>query len=477
MQHTQRLLVNQGLQIKHFYSPIMQPYGGWALFNEFGYNKHYLPTFLKQAGYSTRYVGKLMNDHTIANFDQIPPEDFDESDFLLDPNTYNYWNASFSHNSEPVEFHPGEYSTDVIRDKAVKLIEHASQNQEQPFFVGIAPIAPHSHINAATHKTGSFVFEAPESAPRHRHLFNDVRLDMSRESFNPKRSSGASWVRQLARLNQTNLDYITQFYQQRLRALQAVDELVEAVVTRLDQLDQLDNTFIFYTSDNGFDANAGHRRQPGKTLPYEEDIRVPFVVRGPGVPKGQMDSSSVYSIVDLGATILQLAGASSDYNHDGDTIPLTSSQRQSPRKQHHLSEYWVEGVEEGRFSSGQRRVTQKYRTVRVVEDDGKINLAYAVWCTGERELYDMSTDPDQMHNLLVGETSKTVFTADEVKAIETRLDGLLLRLKDCIGEECRQPWKSIFPSDQVSSLKQAVDIKFDEYFAGLPRVAYQVSHA
>ncbi|KAM0786789.1 hypothetical protein ACM66B_002223 [Microbotryomycetes sp. NB124-2] len=511
MQRTRKLLVDQGLQVKHFYSPIsvccpsrssllraqaahntnvtsvMPPYGGWALFNEFGYNRHYLPSFLKKAGYSTRYVGKLMNDHTIYNFDKIPPADFDETDFLLDPNTYNYLNASFSHNNEPVQFHPGEYSTDLVRDKAVKLIENASKDADRkPFFVGIAPIAPHSHIDAASHKIGDFIFEAPISAPRHEHLFQDINLNTSRESFNPDRPSGASWVKQLARLNQTNIDYITHFYQQRLRALQAVDELVEAVVHKLDSLGQLDNTFIFYTSDNGFDANAGHRRQPGKTLPYEEDIRVPFVVRGPGVPKGVFDVDSVYSIVDLGATILELAGASSDYTNDGEVMPITKSQRLSiaeaeeqgesatpARKQHHLSEYWVEGAEEGRFTSGQTRVTQKYRTVRVVESGGKIDFAYAVWCTGERELYDMSTDPDQMHNLLLGETSKTWLTGTEIEMVATRLDGLLLRLKDCVGDECRQPWKEIFPRGQVSSLRQALDPKFDDFFATLPRVKYQ----
>jgi N-acetylglucosamine-6-sulfatase len=98
---------------------------------------------------------------------------------------------------------------------------------------------------------------------------------------------------------------------------------------------------------------GGHRRQPGKTLPYEEDINIPLVVRGPSVPKGLVDSTSVYSLADLGATILHLAGAVSDYDNDGAIVPITEELRKTIDvegvKQHHLAEYWVEGVGEGKY--------------------------------------------------------------------------------------------------------------------------------
>lgn len=152
----------------------------------------------------------------------------------------------------------------------------------------------------------------PQSAPRHQHLFKDVKLDHSRASHNPDHPSGASWVKKLAKLNVTNIEYIEEFYRQRLRSLQAVDELVESVVKKLEEKGVLDETIIIYTScallvstclssadsspsaattasrptvrlgvgsgaraDLPFHA-AGHRRQPGKTLPYEEDINIPL---------------------------------------------------------------------------------------------------------------------------------------------------------------------------------------------------------
>lgn len=71
------------------------------------------------------------------------------------------------------------------------------------------------------------------------------------------------------------------------------------------------------------------------------------------MPKGLVDSTSVYSLADLGATILHLAGAVSDYDNDGALVPITKELRKTVDaegvKQHHLAEYWVEGVGEGKY--------------------------------------------------------------------------------------------------------------------------------
>lgn len=120
------------------------------------------------------------------------------------------------------------------------------------------------------------LFALPEVAPRFQGLFDSYKLNRSAASFNPDQPSGVSWVKNLPQLKQENVDYIEEFYQRRLGSLQSVDELVGQVIDRLDRAGQLDNTYIFYSADNGFECNAGHRRQPGKTLPFEEDIRVPF---------------------------------------------------------------------------------------------------------------------------------------------------------------------------------------------------------
>ncbi|SGY80919.1 BQ5605_C009g05404 [Microbotryum silenes-dioicae] len=512
MKAVQRLLVQEGTSFERFFAPVslccpsrtsflraqaahntnitsvIAPWGGWGVFCEKGYNSHYLPSFMQSAGYSTRYVGKLMNGHNVNNYEALAPAGFTDADFLLDPQTYNYVNASFGRVGSPVQYHAGSYSTDLVKEKALHMIRDAS-HQRKPFFVVIAPIAPHSHIASLSHDVR---LEAPVSAPRHAHLFKDVTLNYSRASHNPSSPSGASWVRQLERLNQTHVAYIEEFYRQRLRSLQAVDELVEAVVNELNKHNKSDDTIIIYTSDNGFEANGGHRRNPGKTLPYEEDIRIPFVVRGPGVPKGVVDSKSVYSLADLGATIMHLAGAKSDYEHDGSLVPLTKALRQDAVregiKQHHLAEYWVDGIEEGKYSgqsercahtvdpgklnypdnvsAGRSFLNTTYRAIRIVEGN-LTDLSYAVWCTGEHEIYDLRTDPDQMHNL-----AEVQSQSPELQKLLTRLDALLLVLKTCVGEVCKRPWKEMFPREDIRSLKDALDVKYDQYFRQLPKVTY-----
>lgn len=78
------------------------------------------------------------------------------------------------------------------------------------------------------------------------------------------------------------------------------------MVTRLEDNGLLDNTYTFYTSDNGYHVGQ-HRMAPGRGCPYEEDINVPMIVRGPGVPKGRK-VDFVTSHTDIAATLFDLAG-------------------------------------------------------------------------------------------------------------------------------------------------------------------------
>lgn len=108
------------------------------------------------------------------------------------------------------------------------------------------------------------------------------------------------------RLTEDDIQTLRQINIQRWQTLVAVDELVDAVVAKLDEIKQLDNTFIVFTSDNGFHlgqfALGADKRQP-----YETDIRVPFIVRGPGVLAKATDGTPV-ALIDLMPTILDLAG-------------------------------------------------------------------------------------------------------------------------------------------------------------------------
>lgn len=143
------------------------------------------------------------------------------------------------------------------------------------------------------------------------------------------------------------VDYGDLYYRSRLQALQGVDELVDSLVTRLEESDQLDNTYIIYTSDNGFHIGQ-HRLPPGKTCGFEEDIRVPLFIRGPGVREGYVQNS-VTTHIDLAPTLFHLAGIPQRSDFDGTAIPVTPDFT-GPRHEHVTVEFWGRAVLEGDFS-------------------------------------------------------------------------------------------------------------------------------
>merc|ERR1711981_1016144 len=94
--------------------------------------------------------------------------------------------------------------------------------------------------------------------------------------------------------------------------------MVEGVMGAVDELGAIDNTYFIFTSDHGY--RFGQMRMPqGKWNAYDNDLRIPFVIRGPGIPKGS-EMKHLGSQVDLMPTILGLAGVSTPATMDGRSI-------------------------------------------------------------------------------------------------------------------------------------------------------------
>lgn len=290
----------------------------------------------------------------------------------------------------------------MLKGKALGFLEDAVAHPERPFFLGIAPVAPHSNVEQAVFDhipdnpdyIEDFVhFTPPIPAARHAHLFENVTIPRT-PNFNPDVPTGANWVRTLKQQDQENVDFNDHFYRQRLRALQSVDELVEAVVHRLEEHGLLDNTYIFYTTDNGYHIGQ-HRLQPGKECGFEEDINIPLIVRGPGVPAGKV-AEVVTTHVDLAPTILGLAGAPARADFDGEAIPLSEAaleKAKETRHEHVTVEFWGFAATEGRLFGDDKRLylNNTYKAVRVIAGD--YNLYYSVWCNNEHEFYDLKVWP------------------------------------------------------------------------------------
>lgn len=164
--------------------------------------------------------------------------------------------------------------------------------------------------------------------------------------------------------------------------------MVEGVVQRLTDNNILDNTYIFYTSDNGYHISQ-HRMHPGKTCGYETDINIPLIVRGPGVGAGKV-LDAVTSHTDLAPTIMKIAGQ--ELRDDFDGLPIPFTEEQKGKTEHVNVEYWGRGIPEGKYGfdsgPGTLYVNNTYKALRLIGES--YNLYYSVWCTNETELYDMT---------------------------------------------------------------------------------------
>jgi arylsulfatase A-like enzyme len=121
-------------------------------------------------------------------------------------------------------------------------------------------------------------------APRHANLFTGTPLPRP-SSFNEADvSDKPQWVRNKPRLSSTAVSNLTNFYRERLRALQSLDEMVERLVNALRATGRLSNTYIVLTSDNGI--YLGEHRLQAKGAAYNASPRVPLLIRGPAYPEG-----------------------------------------------------------------------------------------------------------------------------------------------------------------------------------------------
>lgn len=373
---------------------LFPPYGGYPVFVREGWNDNWLPVWLQQVGYNTYYTGKLFNHHSISTYDQPLVNGFNGSDFLLDPYTYDYYNSVMTRNGMKPVSYAGQYSPDVVAEKAYDFLDEAVV-QAKPFFLGIAPIAPHSDVQAGVRPA---VMSAPAYAKRHAHLFKDYKIPRT-ANFNPDKPSGVGWVSKLPKLNDTVIEYNDEFQRARLRSLQSVDELFEPVVNKLEAHGILDNTYIFYTSDNGYHISQ-HRLMPGKECAFETDIHIPLAVRGPGVPAGHV-AGKITAHTDLAPTMMKLAGYERN-DLDGLAIPLSKEALSASDHSEHVNvEFWGRAIPEGIYAkigndtnpslNDSRPIFARNNTYKALRLHGHTyNLVYVVHCTGEKELYDIN---------------------------------------------------------------------------------------
>lgn len=145
-----------------------------------------------------------MNGMKTTNIQELPAAGWTNADFLLDPNTYLFYNASFSANGEASINYEGEYQTALIQQKSTSMLQQALASPSQPFFLGIAPTAPHLEVQF----NGSFTEPLP--SPEYAGSFNDSIVPRSPNYNVPVGGpgGGVSWLKELPELNDTVVDYV-----------------------------------------------------------------------------------------------------------------------------------------------------------------------------------------------------------------------------------------------------------------------------
>jgi arylsulfatase A-like enzyme len=374
---------------------IQPPTGGFAKFRNLGHQSSTIATWLDAAGYRTAYLGKYLNQY-VPEQDGVPPG-WDEWHVGSDNNSnYNY---TLNENGRPVAYGESaeDYLTDVVARKSVDIIAQAAAAGE-PLFLLVATYAPHS----------------PSTwAPRHEGLFEDVPLPRPPSFDEPDVSDKPAIVRELPLMSDAQIAAMEFHYQSRLRSLQGVDDLVESVVRALERHGVLDDTYIVYTSDNGHHMGE-HRMIAGKTTAYEEDIRVPMIVRGPGVAAGaRIDAIGLNN--DFAPTFAAIAGIEPPAFVDGRSLlPLFEDPGQPWRRSFLIQRRELETHE----MTGAAR----YDAIRTE------GWTYVQYGDGERELYNVEEDPYQLDSL-IGRADPWF-----VELLAMRLAELM----NCAGRDCRE---------------------------------------
>ena len=397
------------------------PRGGFEKFVSEGREEDTIATRLQQSGYETGLFGKYLNHYPGDESQTHVPPGWDEwhawGDTLGNQeNSENegeaesgaaYYGYKLNENGELVSYGNSseDYFTDVLSQGATDFVRKATSGSK-PFFLYLAPTAPHGPAVPADPYKDAF---ADEEAPR------TPSFDEEDVSDKPP------WIREMSRFSDQDasdqdasdiVSDIDTLYRNRLGTMLSVDDMVDSLIQELEAEGQLDNTYIFFASDNGY-LQGQHRIQNDKRYPYEESIRTPLFVRGPGVSPGSKVENLVVN-TDFAPTFAELADASFPPADGRSLAPLLRGEDLPWR-----SAILLEGFQK----PNKKRSLPPFEAVRTGTHK------YVEYDTGDKELYDLETDPYELDNIY--ETADSSLVAD----LETRLGAL----RSCTGEEgCRE---------------------------------------
>ena len=392
----------------------VEPSGGFQKFYNQGLESSTIATWLHAGGYETVLIGKYLNRYGNDTPTTHVPPGWDK--WYAWEGMYGGHDTSYqiNENGNIVTYQRSQiHDTDLHAQTAENFIRQTANNNT-PFFMYLAPNAPH---------------HPAYYAPRHASMFSNTALPRP-SSFNEADvSDKPQWVRNKPRFSSTQISDMTQFYRNRLRALQSVDEMVKRLVDTLSATGELSNTYIVFTSDNGI--YLGEHRLTDKAAAYNAAPRVPLLIRGPGVPSGPpgppgVTRSEMALNNDLAPTFASWAGIAPPAFVDGRSLsPLLSENPPTSWRTAFLVEH--------------RSSPEEYAYVRAIPEYYSVRTAqysyveYPITPTHpkkETELYDLNADPTELTSLHASPSHQEL-----ISDLKARLE----ELKKCGGTGPTQP--------------------------------------
>jgi arylsulfatase A-like enzyme len=395
------------------------------------------PRLLQGAGYQTAIVGKwhLKSD----------PVGFDYWEVL--PGQGQYYNPEFRTASGVVQ--DTGYVTDLITDKVIDWLE-SGRATDRPFMVMYQHKAPHREWSPGPDQLTLYDdTEIPEPATlfddyagrtsatltqemtiaRHQQLVYDLKVW-------PPESPGeedryAQWAQGLRdrmteeqraawdaayepkndAFRSANLqgDELTRWKYQRymkdyLRCIASVDENLGRLLDYLDQSGLSENTVVVYSSDQGF--YLGEHGWFDKRWMYEESLRMPLIVRWPGVTAPGTEDTHLVQNLDFAETFLDMAGVEAPANMQGRSL-VALLEGEEPGD-------WRDAIYYHYYEFPGWHAVQRHYGIRT--DRYKLIHYYLI---DEWELFDLETDPDELQSVYDEQEYAGVVTE-----LKTKLDSL-----------------------------------------------------
>ncbi len=335
-------------------------------------NLKFFPEYLQEAGYQTSFFGKWhMGDEN-----DDPRPGFDHWESFKGQGVY--YNPTINRNGEHISYADSTYITDLLTENAIDWLKE--RDQDRPFFLYLS----HKAVHAAF-----------KPARRHKGMYKNQKIDLPPTYHQTKTGEyrDLKWPQWVAdqRISWHGVDYmyhgdgqLQELVVDYCETLMGVDESVGAIMNFLEAEGLEETTMIIYMGDNGF--SWGEHGLIDKRHFYEESVKVPFLLKHPGMQKAGTTMDAMVQNIDVGPTVLDIAGIKKPAQMPGYSVLPVLQGEDSARKEIFYEYYWEYDFPMTPTVFGLR--TDRYKYIRY----------HGIW--DRNELYDLESDPDEMYNLI-----------------------------------------------------------------------------